>query len=111
MYTKERPRWAGSMGDTRMEEVVKVVRALSADTRLRMLKLLRGHDMSSGELQEWLHVPRQTISYHLSVLQEGGLVRSRREGRRVVYAAAMPAVADAEGKFERFLDNALVDIS
>ena len=93
-----------------MEDVVKVVRALSADTRLRVLKLLRGRDMSSGELQQWLHVPRQTVSYHLSVLQDGGLVRSRREGRRVVYAVAMPAVADTEGKFERFLDSALGDV-
>ncbi len=93
-----------------MEDVVNVVRALSADTRLRVLKLLHGRDMSSGELQQRLDVPRQTVSYHLSVLQAGGLVCSRREGRRVVYAAAMPAVADAEGKFERFLDNTLVDV-
>jgi len=93
-----------------MEDVVNIVRALSADTRLRMLKLLRGRDMSSVDLQQLLHVPRQTVSYHLSVLQTGGLVRSRREGRRFVYAAAMPAAADAEGKFERFLANTLQDV-
>jgi len=94
-----------------MEDVVKVVRALSADTRLRVLKLLHGRDMSSGELQQWLHMPRQTVSYHLSVLQAGGLVRSRRAGRCVVYAAALPAVADAEGKFERFLSRTLDDVN
>ncbi len=59
-----------------MEDVVNVVRALSATTRLRVLKLLRGRDMSSAELQQTLCVPRQTVSYHLGILQTGGLVRS-----------------------------------
>lgn len=94
-----------------MEDIVNVVRALSADTRLRVLKLLRGRDMSSEELQQTLHVPRQTVSYHLGVLRAGGLVRSRREGRRVVYAAAVPAVADADGRFERFLSRTLDDVN
>lgn len=94
-----------------MEDVVNVVRALSADTRLRVLKLLRGRDMSSVELQQSLRVPRQTMSYHLGVLQTGGLVRSRREGRRLVYAAAMPVAADAEGKFEHFLSRTLDDVN
>jgi ArsR family transcriptional regulator len=94
-----------------MEDVVNVVRALSAETRLRVLKLLRSRDMSSAELQQTLRVPRQTVSYHLSVLQTGGLVRSRREGRRVVYAAAMPAAADSQGLFERFLSHTLDDVN
>ncbi len=94
-----------------MEDVVNVVRALSAQTRLRVLKLLRSREMSSVELQELLHVPRQTVSYHLNVLETGGLVRSRREGRRLVYGAAMPAAADADGKFERFLCRTLDDLN
>lgn len=93
-----------------MDDVVNVVRALSAETRLRVLKLLRGRDMSSAELQAVLQVPRRTMSYHLNVLQSGGLVRSRREGRRLVYAAAMP-VMDSEGKFERFLSRTLDDVN
>lgn len=94
-----------------MQDVVNVVRALSADTRLRVLKLLRNREMSPGELQELLQMPRQTVSYHLNVLQAGGLVRSRREGRRLMYAAAMPAAADDEGKFERFLCRTLDDVN
>ncbi len=94
-----------------MEDIVNVVRALSADTRLRVLKMLRGREMSSAELQQQLHVPRQTVSYHLSILETGGLVRSRREGRRLVYASAMPVAADADGKFERFLRRTLDDLN
>ncbi len=94
-----------------MDEVVSVVRALSADTRLRVLKLLRGREMSSVELQQSLHVRRQTVSYHLGILETGGLVRSRRDGRKLVYSTAIPAIADAEGKFERFLSRALDDLN
>lgn len=92
-----------------MKDVVKIVRALSADTRLRVLRLLRCREMSSAELQETLGVQRQTVSYHLHVLEAGGLVTSKREGRRIVYSPSIPAVADAEGEFERFLEHALDD--
>ena len=92
-----------------MKDVVKIVRALSADTRLRMLQLLRGREMGSSELQQMLGVPRQTVSYHLHVLEAGGLVTSKREGRRIVYSPSVPAVADAEGEFERFPEHALDD--
>ncbi len=94
-----------------MEDVVNLVRALSADTRLRVLKLLRGREMSSMELQESLHVARQTVCYHLSILETGGLVKSRRDGRRFIYAAAIPAVTDADGNFERFLTRTLEDMN
>lgn len=93
-----------------MEDVVNVVKALSAETRLRLLKLLRGREMSSTELQKSLRMPRQTLAYHLHVLQVGGLVTSRQDGRRLLYAGAMPGVADAEGRFERFLTRTLDDV-
>ncbi len=93
-----------------MKDVVNVVRALSADTRLRLLRMLRGGEMSSVELQRTLGMPRQTVSYHLHVLQAGGLVTSRRDGRRLVYAPSLPAVADSGGEFERFLSHALDDV-
>ncbi len=94
-----------------MEDVVSVVKALSAETRLRLLKLLRGREMSSTELQQSLRLPRQTVAYHLHVLQTGGLVTSRQDGRRLLYAGAVPGVADAEGRFERFLTRTLDDVN
>ena len=93
-----------------MNDVVKVVRALSADVRLRLLRMLRGGEMSSAELESALGMPRQTVSYHLHVLQAGGLVTSRRDGRRLVFAPSLPSVADSGGEFERFLSHALDDV-
>jgi ArsR family transcriptional regulator len=98
------------VGSVRMRDIVNVVRALSADTRLRVLKLLQDGPLSSAELQQSLGVPHQTVYYHLQVLRRGGLVVSRREGGRTVYAPSMPSVADKGGKFEHFLAHALQDI-
>ena len=93
-----------------MRDIVHVVRALSADTRLRVLKLLQDGPRSSSELQESLGLSRQTVSYHLQVLRRGGLVVSRRQGGSTVYASAVPCVADEGGRFERFLTHALQDV-
>jgi DNA-binding transcriptional ArsR family regulator len=93
-----------------MQEVVGVVKALSADTRLRVLKLLQSGPMTVAELQQALELRRQTVSYHLQVLQQGGLVVSRLEDGRTVYSSATPSVADEGGKFERFLVHALEDV-
>jgi len=78
---------------------------------LRLLKLLRGREMSSNELQQSLRMPRQTLAYHLRVLQVGGLVTARQDGRRLLYAGSMPGAADAEGRFERFLTRTLDEVS
>ena len=93
-----------------MQEVLDVVKALSAVTRLRLLKLLQSGPMSVAELQQALELRRQTISYHLHVLQQGDLVVSRIENGRTVYMPANPSVADEGGKFERFLVHALEDV-
>ena len=93
-----------------MQQVVDVVKVLSAVTRLRLLKLLQAGPMTVAELQRALELRRQTISYHLRVLQQGGLVVSRHENGRTVYSFATPSVADESGKFERFLVHALEDL-
>lgn len=93
-----------------MRDIVNVVRALSADTRLRVLKLLQDGPRSSAELQDSLGVSRQTVAYHVQVLRRGGLVRSCRENGRTVYSSSIPSVADADGQFERFLSHALQDV-
>ena len=94
-----------------MLDIVYVVKALSADTRLRVLKLLQEGPCSLSELQQSLGLSRRTVSYHLQVLRRGGLVVSRREGASTMYSSAVPSVADPGGKFERFLAHALQDVS
>jgi ArsR family transcriptional regulator, arsenate/arsenite/antimonite-responsive transcriptional repressor / arsenate reductase (thioredoxin) len=63
--------------------------ALAQETRLNLMRLLatRGASgMAAGELASQLGQPPSTLSFHLSALEQAGLVQSTRQGRHVIYA-------------------------
>jgi ubiquinone/menaquinone biosynthesis C-methylase UbiE len=68
-----------------MSLVLKSLRALSDATRLRILALLEKDELSVHELQDIMRTGQSRISTHLGLLQEAGLVQSRREGKRIFY--------------------------
>ena len=68
-----------------MSSTLKSLRALSDPTRLRIVALLEKDELSVNELQEITRMGQSRISTHLGLLQDSGLVRSRREGKRTFY--------------------------
>ena len=68
-----------------MAPVLKSLRALSDPTRLRIVALLEDAELSVHELQEITRLGQSRISTHLGLLQDSGLVQSRREGKRLFY--------------------------
>lgn len=72
--------------------------AISNATRLRIVRLLMvaGADgRSAGVIGEALGgTPPSRLSFHLSQLEQAGLVVSRREGRSIIYSAIFPALSD-----------------
>ena len=62
-----------------MSSTLKVLKAISDATRLRILALLVQDELSVHELQEVTHMGQSRISTHLGLLQETGLVTGRRE--------------------------------
>jgi len=65
--------------------ILKSLRALSDATRLRIVALLETDELSVNELQEITRMGQSRISTHLGLLQDSGLVQSRREGKRTFY--------------------------
>jgi DNA-binding transcriptional ArsR family regulator len=64
--------------------------ALAQESRLEVFRLLvrQGPEgMAAGQVAEALGIPPATLSFHLAQLGHAGLVRSRREGRRIIYSA------------------------
>lgn len=64
--------------------------ALSQETRLKIFKLLIEYGrtgLPAGQLSERLDIPHNTLSFHLSHLNNAGLVTSHRDGRQIIYAA------------------------
>jgi len=73
----------------------KALGALSQETRLDAFRLLVrcGADgMAAGDIARTLNVPHNTMSAHLAVLANAGLVVSRREGRSVIYGIDLEGV-------------------
>src|SRR6185295_15385982 len=68
-----------------MTSTLKSLRALSDPTRLRIMALVERDELSVNELQEITRMGQSRISTHLRLLQESGLVQSRREGKRTFY--------------------------
>lgn len=78
-----------------MSSTLKSLRALSDQTRLRIVALLEREELSVNELQEATHLGQSRISTHLGQLQDAGLVQSRREGKRTFYRVNLNADAIA----------------
>jgi ArsR family transcriptional regulator len=71
-----------------MRDLIKVMKAMSDPGRVKMLKLLQRRTLCVCELQAALGLSQPNISKHLRILQEAGLVDSRKEGLWVNYSTA-----------------------
>ncbi|NEK59541.1 winged helix-turn-helix transcriptional regulator [Geodermatophilus sabuli] len=65
---------------------MEALAAVADPTRRQLLDLLARGELAAGELADRFPVSRPAISRHLRVLREAGLVHSRVEGRRRLYA-------------------------
>jgi len=70
----------------RMVSIVKSLRLLADETRLRLLLLLQKEELSVVEIQEVLGMGQSRISSHLAQLRQAGVVRDRRAGKNIYYA-------------------------
>ena len=78
-------RWSKKDNYTKMSSTLKSLRALSDPTLLRIVALLERDELSVNELQEITRLGQSRISTHLGLLQDSGLVQSRRDGKRTFY--------------------------
>ena len=69
-----------------MKRLANVIKALSDETRLRVMKLLEEREICVCELMQVLDMSQPRVSRHLSVLKNAGLVDDRREGKWVYYS-------------------------
>lgn len=60
-------------------------RALADQTRREILQMLRGGPRTSGEIASRFNSSWPTISRHLAVLRDGGLVVAERKGQEIYY--------------------------
>ena len=76
----------------RDQSLVQLFRALGHPARIRILRLLAQRDCVCGEVVDDLPLAQATVSQHLKVLKEAGLIKGRIEGPAVCYCLAPGAL-------------------
>jgi len=68
-----------------MEMRSLVFKALADPTRRTILDRLRQGDLNAGEIADGFEIGKASISHHLNLLKQAGLVRCRRQGQQQIY--------------------------
>ena len=94
-----------------MKPFLKVMKALSDPNRVKIIKLLQLKYMCVCELQGALNLAQSTVSKHLKILEEAGLVDYKKEGLWVNYYLAdgksSPYAANLLGNLQHWLSEDL----
>ncbi len=99
-----------------MDEFITVMKALSDPNRVKIIKILQKKMMCVCEIQAALQLAQPTISKHLKILEEAGLVSSSKDGLWVNYfladGAQSPYAASLLGQLKHWLsdDTAIQDL-
>jgi DNA-binding transcriptional ArsR family regulator len=73
---------------------IKVFKAVADATRLKILKLLTAGELCICEIMLALNKPQSSISHNLSILEDAGLIKERKEGKWCLYRISDGTVMD-----------------
>ena len=62
------------------EKYVPIFKALADETRLKIVEMLSCGEMCACDILESFQITQPTLSYHLKILTDSGIVKSRKEG-------------------------------
>jgi DNA-binding transcriptional ArsR family regulator len=87
------------------EELLRVLKALADDTRLRTLRLIAERPRSTQELAPLVPISEGGLSKHLRQLSDAGLVETQREGYYVLYSLTRERTATLSRALQAFLGS------
>lgn len=80
---------------TDMEMIVQIFKALCDENRLQILKLLRHSEKCGCVLLEDLKISQPTLSHHMKVLGDSGIIESQKKGKWTHYTISKSGVERA----------------
>jgi ArsR family transcriptional regulator len=87
-----------------LTRTARLFHALSDETRLRILDLLRSGERCVCDLSDAIGAQQSRLSFHLRTLKEAGLVSDRRQGRWIYYGLRVEALEEMGGAIRDFQD-------
>jgi len=87
--------WINSMEPMNRAQLEKIAKALADSTRLRILEEISSRaQMTCGDIVSMRGVTPATVSHHLKILYDAGLIECRKKGQ-FVYSCAVPETIQA----------------
>jgi ArsR family transcriptional regulator, arsenate/arsenite/antimonite-responsive transcriptional repressor len=83
----------------------KIIKAMSHPVRLMMIECLKAGDRPFSDLFDLFKLDKSTVSKHLLVLKEAGIVSSRKAGADMIYKLEVPCVTDFFGCVTAVINN------
>ncbi|OJW79466.1 MAG: transcriptional regulator [Bacteroidetes bacterium 46-16] len=77
-------------------------KALNDATRREILELLKEKDLAAGEIADHFNISKPSISHHLDLLKQAGLVESVKQGQFIVYSLNTSVVDEIVKWFMQF---------
>ena len=98
---------ATSLTDARpLEQVTLLTKALADETRLRILGVLKDQELCACQIIELFELANSTISKHLAILRQAGLIQTRKQGRWIYFSRVAEPHSDILATFA-YLDTLL----
>ena len=76
--------------------LVLVFKALADATRQKIVEMLMERDMAAGEIAAAFDMSQPSVSHHLNVLKQAGLIRDQREGQSIIYSLNRKAIEECQ---------------
>jgi len=92
-----------------MKKILSITKAMSDENRLRALAMLQNGELCVCRIIEMLQLAPSTVSKHMSILKQAGLVATRRTGKWTYYRPADETDGPAEAEIIAWLMRQLKD--
>jgi len=80
-------------------------KALSDPTRRKILRMLREGDMTAGDIADRFSISKPSVSHHLNVLKQAGLIIDERKGQFIFYSLNTTVFQEVFTWFNDFVDR------
>ena len=92
-----------------MKEIVRMLKALGDESRVRILKMLESRTLCVCEIAAVLGLAQSTVSRHLKMLEDSGLVYRTKNGLWVEYSLVSPGSGTPAGSLLGLFRNTMTD--
>ena len=83
-----------------LEQATLLMKALADETRLRILALLQNQELCACQIIELFDLANSTISKHLAILRQAGLIQARKQGRWIYFTRVTDPSAPVLATFD-----------